>query len=504
MGFCTRRHFLLVILVLQMVATIERQVFDFLGFMWAPILANFFQMIFVIFGFFGAYQYRPKYIISFCIWSIIWIGWNIFVICFYLNVGVLNRDGDALNMGTGSASWWEVNGSGCRPSYASPPTTPSPPPSTFFPSYATGEHSDDIGTAPIETVLPSVVTLPDPKEDFAPYRPLRPSSVTGCLLQYEHVEVLHAAIHCLLAALAMSAGVCLTHGLLSEDDNSGRRGKVRRSMASSLYSIEYSSAPHCSTPDTLAGCGDDLTRGGVPDGPAPAYPYPPGPTAATVAANNNAVNNALSRPMTPRRVKRRSVTRTSTRHNPARHSSRSMGGGGSSAAAARAAATLRASLRSTRQSNHVNPVARLIDRPRGMIPPHGDSSSTEDSAGRLAFGHTLLLPPQYRTQGTSGGGGHSNPTYQSSQPGSTLSLDADSNRPPSARSSYSNYHGQRRQPVANLGGGAGRATGQVPVGTATSTFSHHRASQVSSSSLGGYGYDSGSTYLHSMDSETVI
>lgn len=43
---------------------VERQVFDFLGFMWAPILANFFHIIFVIFGFFGVYQFSAKYIIT--------------------------------------------------------------------------------------------------------------------------------------------------------------------------------------------------------------------------------------------------------------------------------------------------------------------------------------------------------------------------------------------------------------------------------------------------------
>lgn len=43
---------------------VQRQVFDFLGYLWIPILLNFFQIIFVIFGFFGSFQYRPKYIIS--------------------------------------------------------------------------------------------------------------------------------------------------------------------------------------------------------------------------------------------------------------------------------------------------------------------------------------------------------------------------------------------------------------------------------------------------------
>ncbi|XP_049861623.1 uncharacterized protein LOC126355362 isoform X2 [Schistocerca gregaria] len=91
MGICTRRYFLLTICILQLVSTVERQVFDFLGYMWAPILANFFHIIFVIFGFFGAFQYRSKYLITYTVWNIVWIGWNVFIICFYLDVGILDK-----------------------------------------------------------------------------------------------------------------------------------------------------------------------------------------------------------------------------------------------------------------------------------------------------------------------------------------------------------------------------------------------------------------------------
>lgn len=82
---CTRRHFLLSICFLQVVSVppplgardywndpliapqitiVERQVFDFLGYMWAPILVNFFHILFIIFGFYGAYHFRVKYIIT--------------------------------------------------------------------------------------------------------------------------------------------------------------------------------------------------------------------------------------------------------------------------------------------------------------------------------------------------------------------------------------------------------------------------------------------------------
>lgn len=41
---------------------LERQIFDFLGYQWAPILANFVHIIIVILGLFGTIQYRPRYI----------------------------------------------------------------------------------------------------------------------------------------------------------------------------------------------------------------------------------------------------------------------------------------------------------------------------------------------------------------------------------------------------------------------------------------------------------
>ncbi|XP_014486251.1 PREDICTED: uncharacterized protein LOC106750427 isoform X4 [Dinoponera quadriceps] len=175
MGICSRRHFLLTICVLQLIATIERQVFDFLGFMWAPILVNFFNIIFVILGFFGAFQYRPRYIISYCVWNTLWLGWNIFIICFYLNVGILDKDSDILNLGTGSFSWWHVNGPGCKAVY--------------------------------DVMEPEL------------FRPARPTNVTDCVLDYEVIEILHAATQCVLGFMAIVGGICLSKVFLEEDDS---------------------------------------------------------------------------------------------------------------------------------------------------------------------------------------------------------------------------------------------------------------------------------------------
>ncbi|XP_018059159.1 PREDICTED: uncharacterized protein LOC108694282 isoform X2 [Atta colombica] len=175
MGICSRRHFLLTICSLQLITTIERQVFDFLGFMWTPILVNFFNIIFVILGFFGAFQYRPKYIISYCIWNTLWLGWNVFIICFYLNVGILDKNSDILNLGTGSFSWWYVNGPGCKAVYD--------------------------------------VTEPEL------FRPARPINVTDCVLDYEVIEILHAATQCILGFMAIVGGICLSKVFLEEDDS---------------------------------------------------------------------------------------------------------------------------------------------------------------------------------------------------------------------------------------------------------------------------------------------
>uniref|UniRef100_A0A8C4R4J9 Sodium/potassium-transporting ATPase subunit beta-1-interacting protein n=1 Tax=Eptatretus burgeri TaxID=7764 RepID=A0A8C4R4J9_EPTBU len=91
MACCTGRCTLIFICTLQMMAVLERQVFDFLGYQWAPVLVNFLQVLLLILGLFGSAQYRPRYVVLYAIWSVLWVAWNIFLICFYLEVGGLSR-----------------------------------------------------------------------------------------------------------------------------------------------------------------------------------------------------------------------------------------------------------------------------------------------------------------------------------------------------------------------------------------------------------------------------
>merc|ERR1719295_934948 len=92
--------------------------------MWLPILANFFNIIFVIFGIFGLYQYRSHYLAAYTVWSLVWIGFNVFIICYYLSIGDLNADEDLLSFGTGSFSW-SGSGSTCSSSATTSPSETS-------------------------------------------------------------------------------------------------------------------------------------------------------------------------------------------------------------------------------------------------------------------------------------------------------------------------------------------------------------------------------------------
>uniref|UniRef100_W5NL44 Sodium/potassium-transporting ATPase subunit beta-1-interacting protein n=1 Tax=Lepisosteus oculatus TaxID=7918 RepID=W5NL44_LEPOC len=74
------------------ICILERQIFDFLGYQWAPILTNFVHIITVILGLFGTVQFRPRYVTGYAAWLVLWVTWNVFVICFYLEVGDLSKE----------------------------------------------------------------------------------------------------------------------------------------------------------------------------------------------------------------------------------------------------------------------------------------------------------------------------------------------------------------------------------------------------------------------------
>jgi hypothetical protein len=69
----------------------ERTIFDFMGFMFGMIVADTLYLMFLVVGLFGAYQYRVNYVVTTVLVTLLWIGWNLFIICNYLNIGFLDR-----------------------------------------------------------------------------------------------------------------------------------------------------------------------------------------------------------------------------------------------------------------------------------------------------------------------------------------------------------------------------------------------------------------------------
>ncbi|XP_071941420.1 sodium/potassium-transporting ATPase subunit beta-1-interacting protein 3-like isoform X2 [Antedon mediterranea] len=178
MDCCTSRCTLISICALQLLASTEKLVFDFVGYMWTPIIGNFLSIIFTLFGLFGCYQYRPKFLAVYFVWLVLWIGWNIFYICLYLEVGTLSleENSNILNFNTGSESWWKTNGFGCE----------------------TQENN---------TV-----------KSFDEYTST-PPEVTGCLLDYVYIETIHAAVQILLGILGFILAIIVIYKFNEEEDS---------------------------------------------------------------------------------------------------------------------------------------------------------------------------------------------------------------------------------------------------------------------------------------------
>ncbi|CAH2285286.1 sodium potassium-transporting ATPase subunit beta-1-interacting 3 isoform X2 [Pelobates cultripes] len=179
MGCCTGRCTLIFICTLQMLAALERQIFDFLGYQWAPILGNFLHIIVVILGLFGTIQYRPRYIVVYTIWTAFWVAWNVFVICFYLEVGGLSKDTDLMTFNISiHRSWWREHGPGCLRK-----VVPAPASSNL------GDHS------------------------FI--------SVTDCIIEFQYLEVIHSAVQILLSLIGF-VYACYVISVFTDEEDSCR------------------------------------------------------------------------------------------------------------------------------------------------------------------------------------------------------------------------------------------------------------------------------------------
>uniref|UniRef100_A0A674P844 Sodium/potassium-transporting ATPase subunit beta-1-interacting protein n=1 Tax=Takifugu rubripes TaxID=31033 RepID=A0A674P844_TAKRU len=137
------------------ITALERQVSDFLGYQWAPIITNFLHVVVVVLGLFG-----------YLLWTLLWVGWNVFVS--YLDLGRLSKESDVLSLGVSlHRSWWKDNGPRC----------------------------DLLTSGWQKQANPELTT------------------VASCWLEYQYVEVLH----CVVSLLGF-VNACVVISAFAEDD----------------------------------------------------------------------------------------------------------------------------------------------------------------------------------------------------------------------------------------------------------------------------------------------
>nr|XP_029500438.1 sodium/potassium-transporting ATPase subunit beta-1-interacting protein 4-like [Oncorhynchus nerka] len=185
MGCCSGRCTLIFLCTIQLLVALERQVFDFLGYQWAPILANFFHIIIVILGLFGTIQYRPRYIVvvclcrSMCVFVYLQMCVCLCIFCYMLMCvfNLLLQDSDLLTFNISAHhSWWREHGPGCVRREMTQP---------------------GVGTVDSQSYI----------------------SVMGCLMEYQYIEVLHSGTQILIALLGFVYACYVVSAITEEEDS---------------------------------------------------------------------------------------------------------------------------------------------------------------------------------------------------------------------------------------------------------------------------------------------
>ncbi|KAJ8387665.1 hypothetical protein AAFF_G00152150 [Aldrovandia affinis] len=95
----------------------------------------------------------PSLRLQYAVWTALWVGWNVFIICFYLEVAGLTKEMDIMTFNISlHRSWWREHGPGC-------------------------------------------VRREVPPHDLPGHTYI---SVTGCMLDFQYLEVIHSSVSILL------------------------------------------------------------------------------------------------------------------------------------------------------------------------------------------------------------------------------------------------------------------------------------------------------------------
>ncbi|CAF0741927.1 unnamed protein product [Brachionus calyciflorus] len=227
------RKIFTIIIIINILFLVERSVFDFFGFMFSMIIADIIYLIFLVIGLFGALQFRVNYVVSLTLTTLLWIAWNIFIICVYLNIGNLNRyDPVLLNLNTGRTSWWFTSSFSCKTEISSELEK------LQIQEQLNLVRSIDDSTSSIKTQSYKINSLflfnTDPK-----YKYLNRFIETNCLIPFHLVEIIHSGILILFGIFLIIFGLLLSNALNDEDDSFDYIGGFDTAhMLSQNYNLE--------------------------------------------------------------------------------------------------------------------------------------------------------------------------------------------------------------------------------------------------------------------------
>ncbi|XP_061614884.1 sodium/potassium-transporting ATPase subunit beta-1-interacting protein 4 isoform X3 [Phyllopteryx taeniolatus] len=115
---------------------------------------------------------------QYTVWAALWVAWNVFIICFYLDVGGLSKDSDLLTFNISAHhSWWSEHGPGCVRREM---------------PHAEGAHT---------TESHSYIT------------------VMGCFMDYQYIEVIHSGTQILAALLGFVYACYVVSAITDEEDS---------------------------------------------------------------------------------------------------------------------------------------------------------------------------------------------------------------------------------------------------------------------------------------------
>nr|CAB3264339.1 sodium/potassium-transporting ATPase subunit beta-1-interacting protein 3-like [Phallusia mammillata] len=177
---CSGVCWMIGICIAQLITVAVRQTYDFLGLQWTAIAVNFCQIFAVVIALIGCSRSRHRLIAMYSAWTLIWLGWNLYLIFLYIGIGGLNVNDHVVTLNLGLSDTYTWFREKCM---------------VFI------DHSEDTAT-----VFDAAVFSSDKFPWF-------------CAAGFQYIEVGQSAVQLLLAVFGFGMS-CYAIGVLREEEDS--------------------------------------------------------------------------------------------------------------------------------------------------------------------------------------------------------------------------------------------------------------------------------------------